>query len=208
MTEQIQTKKELEVDRKIYLYIKRIFDILLTIIGSPIIIFLIIVFGIFIKLDSKGPIFYKQDRLGKNGVEFKVYKLRSMRVDAESKTGAVWAEKNDPRITKMGAFVRKTRIDELPQFFNVLIGNMSIIGPRPERKVFSDEFSKKIPEFPQRLIVKPGITGLAQINGGYDLTPQQKLDFDLEYINSLSFKNDFKIFIRTFSVLFTGNGAR
>lgn len=207
MIEQIQTKNKV-VEKKRYLAVKRFFDIFITILGMPFILLLILIFGLWVKLDTKGPIFYKQERLGKNGKEFHVYKLRSMTFDAESKTGAVWAQKNDPRVTKAGTFIRKTRIDELPQFFNVLLGDMSIIGPRPERKIFSEEFSKKIPQFPQRLVVKPGITGLAQVSGGYDLTPEEKLAFDLSYINNLSLANDVKIFIKTFSVIFTGSGAR
>lgn len=191
-----------------YNYVKRGFDIILTLLASPFLLVIIIVFAIIIKIDSKGPAFYSQYRLGKNGIEFKIYKLRSMKTDAEIDSGAVWAEKDDPRITKVGKFIRKVRIDELPQFFNVLIGDMSIIGPRPERKVFSDEFCKYIPNFEDRLQVKPGITGLAQINGGYEHSPEDKLKFDIEYINNYSFKQDLMIFLKTFSVLLTGDGAR
>lgn len=195
-------------DFGMYKYIKRGLDICLTLLAAPFLLLIIAVFALIIKLDSQGPAFYSQYRLGKNGVEFKIYKLRSMKIDAELDSGAVWAEKDDPRITKVGKFIRKVRIDELPQFLNVLIGNMSIIGPRPERKVFSDQFLEFVPNFEERLKVKPGITGLAQINGGYENSPADKLIFDLEYIENFSFKQDLKIFFKTFSVLLTGDGAR
>lgn len=191
-----------------YSFWKRVFDLFLTILFSPVIIIIIAIFAIVIKIESEGPAFYSQDRLGLNGKEFKVVKLRSMKLNAEAATGAVWAEKDDPRITKVGKFIRKTRVDELPQFFNVFLGQMSIIGPRPERKVFSDEFVKTIPNFEDRLVVKPGLTGLAQISGGYEMTPSEKLTLDLEYINNFSFKQDLKIFFKTFGVLLTGEGAR
>ncbi|MEG0416636.1 MAG: sugar transferase [Erysipelothrix sp.] len=191
-----------------YQLCKRFFDLFLTIVFFPIIFLIIIIFAIVIKIDSEGPAFYSQDRLGLNGKEFKVIKLRSMKVNAEASTGAVWAGKNDPRITKVGKFIRKTRVDELPQFFNVLLGQMSIVGPRPERKVFSDEFVKTIPNFEDRLSVKPGLTGLAQVSGGYEMSPSEKLTLDLEYINNFSFKQDLKIFFKTFGVLLTGDGAR
>lgn len=191
-----------------YSFLKRVFDLFLTILFSPVIIIIIAIFAIIIKIDSEGPAFYSQDRLGLNGKEFKVVKLRSMKLNAEATTGAVWAEKDDPRITKVGKFIRKTRVDELPQFFNVFLGQMSIIGPRPERKVFSDEFVKTIPNFEDRLAVKPGLTGLAQISGGYEMSPSEKLELDLKYINNFSFKQDLKIFFKTFGVLLTGDGAR
>lgn len=191
-----------------YLIFKRIMDICLTLIFSPVILLLVILFALLVKIDSKGPAFYSQYRLGLDGKEFKLYKLRSMKIDSESETGAIWAGKNDPRITKIGKFIRKTRIDELPQFLNVFAGQMSIIGPRPERKILSDKFLDDIPNFEDRLAVKPGLTGLAQINGGYENSPSEKLKLDLKYIQDFSFKQDVKIFFKTFSVIFSGDGAR
>lgn len=191
-----------------YVYLKRFFDLILTLLFSPIIIIIVVIFAIIVKVDSKGPAFYTQQRVGQAGKEFKIYKLRSMRVDAEVNTGAVWAEKNDPRITKVGRFIRKVRIDELPQFLNVLIGEMSIIGPRPERKDLTDQFESEIPGFKERLLVKPGITGWAQVNGGYDITPAEKLVFDREYLNAFSFKQDIVIIFKTIRVVLTGSGAR
>lgn len=116
--------------------------------------------------------------------------------------------KNDPRITKVGVFIRKTRIDELPQFINVLKGEMSIVGPRPERPMFTAEFNRTIPGFTKRLTVKPGLTGLAQVNGGYEMSPSEKLTHDLQYIQNLTFSLDTKIMVKTLKVIMTGDGAR
>jgi lipopolysaccharide/colanic/teichoic acid biosynthesis glycosyltransferase len=130
-----------------------------------------------------------------------------MKIDAE-KSGAVWAQKQDPRVTRIGAFIRRTRIDELPQLFNVLKGDMSMIGPRPERPVFTEKFQSEIPGFTQRLAVKPGLSGWAQVNGGYDMTPKEKLIFDLYYIRNLTFMLELKIMLKTCKVVLTGDGAR
>ncbi|WP_071119534.1 sugar transferase [Romboutsia timonensis] len=186
---------------------QRVLDIVLSVVGLLVGIPLIAIFGILIKLEDNGPITYKQERLGKGGKRFYIYKLRSMRTDAE-KFGAQWAEKNDPRITKVGKFIRKTRIDEIPQLFNILKGDMSIIGPRPERPEFTQEFNEEIPGFINRLAVKPGLTGWAQINGGYDITPQEKLVEDIYYIENRSILLDFKIILKTVKVVLTGHGAR
>ncbi|CAM2836409.1 sugar transferase [Erysipelothrix tonsillarum] len=206
--EDLKNKYRMFVKKHNYVYLKRFFDIILTLLFSPIIILIVVIFAIIVKLDSRGPAFYTQLRVGQADKEFKIYKLRSMRVDAEVNTGAVWAEKNDPRITKVGRFIRKVRIDELPQFLNVLIGDMSIIGPRPERKDLTDQFEDEIPGFKQRLLVKPGITGWAQVNGGYDITPAEKLDFDREYLDKFSLKQDVVIIFKTIRVVLTGSGAR
>lgn len=186
---------------------QRVLDIIISLIGLIIGIPLMILFGIFIKIEDKGPMTYKQERLGKNGKVFYIYKLRSMRTDAE-KFGAKWADKDDPRITKVGKFIRKTRIDELPQLFNILKGDMSIIGPRPERPSFTDQFNKDIPGFINRLAVKPGLTGWAQVNGGYEITPEQKLKEDMYYIKNRSVSLDIKILLMTVKVVLTGDGAR
>ena len=185
----------------------RVLDIIIGIVGLVISIPILIIFGIMIKKEDGGPIFYKQDRLGKDGKVIFIYKLRSMRVDAE-KNGAVWAEKNDPRITKVGRFIRKTRIDEIPQFLNILKGEMSIIGPRPERPTLTMEFNEKIPGFINRLVVKPGLTGYAQVNGGYDISPEDKIKDDLYYIRNRSVFLDLGILLKTVKVVLTGEGAR
>lgn len=186
---------------------QRVLDIVLSVIGLLIGIPLMVIFGILIKVEDNGPITYKQERLGKGGKKFYIYKLRSMRTDAE-KFGAQWAEKDDPRITKVGKFIRKTRIDEIPQLFNILKGDMSIIGPRPERPSFTEEFNKEIPGFINRLAVKPGLTGWAQVNGGYDITPREKLEADIYYIENRSFLMDMNILFKTVKVVLTGEGAR
>lgn len=187
---------------------KRFWDLVFGSIGLIISIPFILIFGIIIKLTSKGPIFFEQERVGYMGKTFNVIKLRSMRNDAEVKTGAVWAQKNDPRVTAVGRFMRKTRIDELPQFWNVLKGDMSLIGPRPERPELTEKFYEQWSEFPQRLRIIPGITGYAQVNGGYDITPEEKCHLDNYYIKNYSFTLDIKIALETVKTMFTGDGAR
>ncbi|MDM0626632.1 UDP-phosphate N-acetylgalactosaminyl-1-phosphate transferase [Clostridium perfringens] len=194
-------------ESKIYLGIKRFADISLSLIGLIIGVPIVIIASICIVLESRGNPLYSQMRVGLNNKEFKMYKIRSMRIDAEA-DGAQWAKKDDPRITKVGKFIRKTRIDEIPQLFNVLKGDMSIIGPRPEREIFYKQFEKTIPDFRKRLLVKPGLTGYAQVNGGYDLTPDEKLRLDLYYESNQSIKLDILIILKTFRVLLTGEGAR
>ena len=186
---------------------QRIMDLVLSIIGLVIGLPLIAIFGILIKIEDKGPITYKQERLGKCGRRLYIYKLRSMRTDAE-KFGAQWAEKDDPRITKVGKFIRKTRIDEIPQLFNILKGDMGLIGPRPERPNFTVQFNEEIPGFINRLAIKPGLTGWAQVNGGYEITPEEKLKEDIYYIKNRSILLDFKILFKTVKVVLTGDGAR
>ena len=183
--------------------IEFIFSLLLLIIAVPICILACI--AIYVEL-RVNPI-YIQNRVGLNGRVFKIYKLRSMYIDAE-KDGPKWASENDERITKVGRIIRKTRIDELPQLVNILKRDMSFIGPRPERPEFIKEFIKYIPDFNDRLLVKPGITGWAQVNGGYSLTPKEKLEFDKYYIKNRGFKLDLLILIKTIIVIFTSNGAR
>ena len=172
-------------------------------LAVPICIFACI--AIYIEL-GVNPI-YTQKRVGLNGRVFKIYKLRSMYIDAE-KDGPKWASENDERITKVGRIIRKTRIDELPQLVNILKRDMSIIGPRPERPELIKEFIKYIPDFNDRLLVKPGITGWAQVNGGYSLTPKEKLEFDKYYIQNRGFKLDLLILLKTIMVIFTRHGAR
>lgn len=190
-----------------YLYLKRAYDIFLATVGLIIAIPIVLFFTILIVIETPGSPIYVQERMGKNGKRFKMMKLRSMRMDAE-KGGAKWAERNDPRITKVGAFIRKTRIDELPQLVSVIKGDMSIVGPRPERPFFTEKFNKEIKGFENRLLVKPGLTGLAQVSGGYDISPREKLKYDLAYIQNLTFSLEVKIILKTVKVIFTGAGAR
>ncbi len=183
------------------LFVKRAFDLLVaglaTIVFSPV--FLIV--SILEKFDG-GSIFYNQERLTKGGKIFKVYKFRSMVPNAEKLSGPVLADEDDPRITRLGKILRATRMDELPQLLNVLQGDMSIVGPRPERPFFVDGFTKDIPEYQYRLKVKAGLTGLAQIQGKYNTHVTQKLRYDLMYINQYSILKDFIIVIQTIKILF------
>ena len=192
---------------KTYDILKNCFEFILSfvllIITLPI--SLIVCIAIYLEL-GVNPI-YTQKRVGLNGRVFKIYKLRSMYIDAE-KDGPRWASENDERVTKVGRIIRKTRIDELPQLVNILKGDMSIIGPRPERPELIKEFIKYLPDFNDRLLVKPGITGWAQVNGGYTLTPKEKLEFDKYYIQNRGFKLDLLILIKTIMVIFTRHGAR
>mgnify|MGYP003538787023 FL=1 len=180
---------------------------ILSLIAIIILIVPMIIVGIIVKCTSKGPAIYKQKRLTKNGKPFYLYKFRSMRVDAE-KDGAQWAKENDTRVTKFGKFMRKCRLDELPQLFNILVGHMSIVGPRPERPEFYEEFETYIHGFNQRLKVKCGLTGYAQIHGGYDITPQDKVELDIHYIKNRSLWMDIKIIFGTIGVIFSHKGAR
>lgn len=186
---------------------QRIMDIVVSLLTLIVGIPLIIIFSLLIVIETPGPAFYVQERVGKNGKVFNLYKLRSMILDAE-KNGAQWASKDDKRISRVGRIIRKARIDELPQLFNVLKGDMSFIGPRPEREIFIEEFSKEMPEFVKRLQVKPGLTGWAQVNGGYDLTPREKWELDMYYIENRGFKLDLIILFKTVRVVLTGEGAR
>ncbi|MBT2667493.1 exopolysaccharide biosynthesis polyprenyl glycosylphosphotransferase [Bacillus sp. ISL-4] len=191
----------------LYFYFKRIMDILLSLVGLIITFPIVLIFSILIKVETPGHVFFLQERVGLNGRYFKVIKLRSMGIDAE-KNGAQWAQKNDPRVTKIGAFIRKTRIDEIPQLWNVLVGDMSLVGPRPERPMFTAQFNEEIPGFIERIKVKPGITGWAQVNGGYDITPREKFILDSYYIKNMSVLLDFKVLLKTILVCLTGSGAR
>lgn len=180
-----------------------VFSIALLLFTLPVLVLTMIA----IKLESPGSVFYKQERVGLNGKKINIIKLRSMRSDAE-KNGPQWASRNDPRVTQVGKFIRKTRIDELPQLINILRGDMSLIGPRPERPVFTEQFDKEIPGFKKRLLVKPGLTGWAQVNGGYEATPAEKFELDMYYIRNQSFKIDMQILLRTVWVVVSGSGAR
>ncbi len=182
----------------------RILSAVILLLISPV----LIIISVAVKLNSKGPVFYKQKRVSWNGREFEMLKFRTMPVDAESKTGPVWATKDERRATKIGAFLRKTSLDELPQFFNVLKGDMAIVGPRPERLVFVDEFKEKIPGYMQKHLVKAGITGWAQVNGWRGNTSLEKrIEYDLYYIENWSLHLDLKIIFLTLFQGFVNKNA-
>lgn len=182
--------------------LKRILDIVVALLGFLAALPFMLLTAIAIKIFDPGPAFYSQERSGRYEKPFKVYKFRTMRVDAEKLSGPMLAQENDPRITRLGAFLRAVRLDELPQIWNVLVGDMSIVGPRPERPFFVEQFKQEIPEYVYRMNVKPGITGLAQVYGKYNTTAYDKLIYDLVYIQNAGIRMDLTIIIQTVRVLF------
>lgn len=190
-----------------YMFLKYCFDVLLIIASLPFTLIICLITAIAIKLEDGGKVFYIQPRVGYRGEVFQVYKFRSMREKAKE----VLTTENDNRITKVGKFIRKTRIDELPQFINVIKGEMSLIGPRAEFLDFAVELEKEVPFFNYRHIVKPGISGWAQVNQGYATGPEEtkiKIEYDFYYIKHISFSLDLLIFFKTIHTMFTGFGAR
>lgn len=191
-----------------YLFLKRTFDIVSSLLGLIVLSPVFLVTAIAIKATDKGPVFYKQERLTKNGKRFMIHKFRSMRVDAEKDGVArLSSGENDDRITPVGRFIRKCRIDELPQLIDILAGNLSVVGPRPERPEIAEEYMKDIPEFQLRLQAKAGLTGYAQVYGKYNTTPYDKLQMDLMYIAHPSFAEDIRICFATFKILFASEST-
>ncbi len=189
--------------------LKRLLDVLTSLIILIITLPVIVISAIAIKLESRGPVFFKQERSGMNGTTFRIIKFRSMYEDAEKHTGPIWSSKDDPRVTGIGKIIRRVRIDELPQMINVLKGEMSIVGPRPERPFFVEKLSQEIPYYKRRLKVRPGITGWAQVKHKYDESVEDvkiKLRYDLFYIENMSLRMDFKIIMRTIFVVLFGQG--
>lgn len=189
--------------------LKRLLDVTISFFTLIITLPLSIIVAIAIKIDSKGPVFFRQERIGMNNKIFKIVKFRSMFRDAEKNTGPVWSQKDDPRVTRVGRIIRKLRIDEIPQMFNVLKGEMSLVGPRPERPYFVEQLSQQIPYYKRRLKVRPGITGWAQVKHKYDESIEDvkvKLRYDLFYIENMSLRMDIKILARTILVVLFGKG--
>jgi len=222
----------LRLPGQMYVRTKRVLDIFISLVGLGVFGLILPLLALIIKLDSPGPVFYSQDRVGINrrrrrrrrsdrqdgdrrkilqpGRAFRVHKLRTMGTNAEA-SGPQWAQKNDMRVTRVGRFLRKSRLDEVPQFFNVLKGEMSLIGPRPERLVFVRQLEKDISDYRDRLSVLPGITGLAQVINGYDdslESVRRKVELDREYIRKSGFAQDGRILLSTVSVVLKGEGAR
>ena len=186
----------------IYIVIKRLFDIILSFAAIVLLSPIYLVTALVIKLYDHGPALYKQVRLTKDGREFKIWKFRSMRVDAEKDGVARLASENDDRITPVGKFIRACRLDELPQLFNILFGDMSFVGPRPERPEIAAQYEEEMPAFSLRLQVKAGLTGYAQIYGKYNSTPYDKLQMDLMYVNRMSISEDLRLIFATLRILF------
>ena len=202
-----QVEQSAVVEKPVYQAVKRLFDVVvsalaLLILGIPMLLLMPV-----IRADSPGPAIFRQERLGKDGKPFVIYKYRTMQMDAE-RDGPQWARVHDVRCTKLGRLLRRGHIDELPQLVNVLRGEMSLVGPRPERACFYQEFERYIRGFSQRLQVTPGITGWAQINGGYELLPEEKILFDMEYIRHRSVMFDIRCLLGTVRVVFRHDGAR
>lgn len=203
----IQIAKPVLQQKRLYLITKRAFDIVCSFLGLLILAIPMMIIALIIIIDSPGAPIFKQERLGINGKPFMIYKFRSMRLDAEE-NGPQWADEHDPRCTHFGQILRRTRLDELPQLYNILRGDMSFVGPRPERAYFYREFEQYIPGFSNRLLVMPGLTGYAQVNGGYSLKPEEKIIYDMEYIQHRSIRIDLACIFRTIGVIFSGDGAR
>ena len=192
--ERLKLKKNQELE-------KRIFDIIIAGIAIIILLPAYVLIAILIKTDSKGKVIFLQERVGKNGRIFKIYKFRTMIENAEQETGPTLEKRNDVRITKIGKILRKTKLDELPQFFNVLKGDMSIVGPRPERPYFANKIKEWYGEFEYREAFKPGITGLACIEFGYYANPEEKLKYDLYYMKNWNMQLDILICIKTIKLI-------
>lgn len=188
---------------------KRVVDVIISVLGLILTLPLWAFVAVLIKLDSPGPVFYRQMRVGLRGQPYMIWKFRSMHVDAE-KSGPRWAEKSDPRVSRVGRILRKLRIDELPQLYNVLRGEMSLVGPRPERPVFVEDLRKKIPYYDIRHTVRPGVTGWAQTQFRYGSTAEDahtKLQYDLYYVKNMKLKLDMRILTETMRVVLFGEGA-
>jgi exopolysaccharide biosynthesis polyprenyl glycosylphosphotransferase len=191
--------------------LQSVYSMVIAFIAALIALPIMALVAIAVKLSSSGPALYQQRRVGKNDVPFMLYKFRSMYADAEAESGAVWAKRDDPRITRVGKWLRKLRLDELPQLFNVLKGDMSVVGPRPERPEFVAELERRIPYYRQRHCVKPGITGWAQINHKYGDTIEDtivKLEYDLYYIKNLAPALDGFIMFHTAKVMLLSRGSQ
>ena len=196
---------------KIRTLVKRVEDIFISLTMLILLSPILLIFSVLIKFESRGKVFFSQNRVGQKKKEFRMHKFRSMVEDAEEQTGPVWAQTQDARVTKIGRIIRKFRIDELPQLWEVLTGKMSMVGPRPERKHFTDDLEKKIPFYSERFIVKPGITGWAQISYSYGSNMDdaiEKLNYDLFYIKNISIIFDMLIMLRTIKTVMFGKGAR
>jgi exopolysaccharide biosynthesis polyprenyl glycosylphosphotransferase len=193
-----------------YVAVRRGLDLLLAALGLALAAPLGLLVAVAVKLESRGPVLYRQERVGRNGRLFTLAKFRSMRVDAEAGSGPVWADADDPRITRVGRWLRKLRIDEIPQLWSVIRNDMSLVGPRPERPYFVAELERQIPGYGQRHVVKPGITGWAQINYSYGNSTDDafiKLQYDLYYVKHRSLALDIAILLRTVKVVVLQQGA-
>ena len=204
-----EEKREYHINNKrSYLICKRVFDIIASLLTGILLLIPMLIVALIIVLESPGPAIYRQERLGKNGKPFKIYKFRSMRLDAE-KNGPQWAQDHDPRCTKVGKVIRRWQIDELPQLLNVLKGEMSFVGPRPEREYFYQEFEDELPYYRDRMLVAQGLTCIGQVElfVHENITPEKKIACDIRYIQSQSIWTDLKCIVKTFGAIFKNKGA-
>ena len=209
----LSIKQRIEIEKpnvfagRTYFLIKRLFDIAFSFLGLIVLLVPMLLITVIVMIDSPGSPIFRQERLGKDGKPFMILKFRSMRMDAEA-NGPQWAEEDDPRCTRLGRYLRKSKLDELPQLLNIFLGDMSFVGPRPERAYYYEKFEQYIHGFSYRLLVVPGLTGYAQVNGGYNLAPEEKIIYDIEYIEKQSVWFDLSCIIKTIGLLFTHKGAR
>ena len=212
-------REQVRKEKPVYRALKRVQDVFFSLLALIVLSPLMLIVALAIVIDDpKGSPIFTQVRSGIDGKEFRIHKFRSMCVDAEAKladlkrstemNGPIFKQKDDPRITRVGHFIRKCGIDELPQLWNILRGDMSLVGPRPERAYFYREFETYIPGFSNRMMVTPGLTGWAQVNGGYDLRPEEKIVYDMEYIEHQSVLLDMQCLLKTAALVFTHRGAR
>ncbi|MCL4849834.1 MAG: exopolysaccharide biosynthesis polyprenyl glycosylphosphotransferase, partial [Bryobacteraceae bacterium] len=193
------------------LLLKRVADVCFAGVGLAVGWPLMLLIAMAIRLDSRGPVIFRQTRMGLNGRHFEVLKFRSMYADAEARTGACWAEEDDPRVTRVGWILRKFRLDEIPQFVNILRGDMSFVGPRPERPVFVDQLRSQVPYYDQRHSVRPGLTGWAQVEYSYGASVEdaiRKLEYELFYLKNMSAFFDLVIVLKTIRVVLRGRYGR
>jgi len=186
--------------------LKRVFDVAVSAVTLVLVLPILLVAAIAVAATSRGGVFYRQQRVGKDGRTFQLWKLRTMRREAEEQTGAVLASPGDPRVTPVGRWLRALRVDEIPQLWNVITGDMSLVGPRPERPEFTSRFAETVAGYRLRLSARPGVTGLAQVSGDYSTEPEIKLRYDLAYLNNWSLGLDLSILLRTFPVILTRRG--
>ena len=209
----LSIKQRIEIEKpnvfagRTYFLIKRLFDIAFSFLGLIVLLVPMLLITVIVTIDSPGSTIFRQERLGKDGKPFMILKFRSMRMDAEA-NGPQWAEEDDPRCTRLGRYLRKSKLDELPQLLNIFLGDMSFVGPRPERAYYYEKFEQYIHGFSYRLLVVPGLTGYAQVNGGYNLAPEEKIIYDIEYIEKQSVWFDLSCIIKTIGLLFTHKGDR
>ena len=209
----LSIKQRIEIEKpnvfagRTYFLIKRLFDIAFSFLGLIVLLVPMLLITVIVTIDSPGSPIFRQERLGKDGKPFMILKFRSMRMDAEA-NGPQWAEEDDPRCTRLGRYLRKSKLDELPQLLNIFLGDMSFVGPRPERAYYYEKFEQYIHGFSYRLLVVPGLTGYAQVNGGYNLAPEEKIIYDIEYIEKQSVWFDLSCIIKTIGLLFTHKGDR